>query len=124
MTELLCPVAAENLPAVQSVHIVLDIAPVLVENLPAKQSSQAALPDAALYLPAMHRVQLPAGPVDPAAQGVNWHVNGVVLVSFKYPELHVQFVIWLLSSGDVLNEGHSVHAKLPGRAAYSPTPQF
>jgi len=30
----------------------------------------------------------------------------------------------LLPAGDVLNEGHSVHAMLPARAAYVPAAQF
>jgi hypothetical protein len=89
VAELLCPVAAENLPAPQSVHTALEVAPVLVEYLPAAHASQAALPVTALYVPSMHRVQLPAVPVEPAAQGGSLHVNGVVLVSCKYPKLHV-----------------------------------
>ncbi len=70
-------------------HAASSDAPVLVEYLPAVQSVHTALPDTSLYFPATHRVQLPEGPVDPAAQGGPWHVNGVVLVSLKNPELHV-----------------------------------
>ena len=99
------------------------LCPVTSENLPAAQSSQAALPDAFLYLPATHRVQLPAGPVDPAAQSAGWQTNGLV-PTFSYPELHVHCVTALLAAGDVLNEGHSVHTVLPGRLEYVPAKQF
>jgi hypothetical protein len=71
----------------------------------------------------MHRVQLPAGPVDPAAQSATAQVNGLV-PTFSYPVLHVQLVTALLPAGDVLNTGHSVHAELAGRSEYVPAPQF
>ena len=41
-------------------HAASSVAPVLVEYLPAPQSVHATLPLVVLYLPAMHRVQLPA----------------------------------------------------------------
>lgn len=53
----------------------LEFAPTVAEYFPATQLSQAALPDAALYLPAAHRVHgPPSGPVAPA---LHLHIVGI-----------------------------------------------
>jgi hypothetical protein len=68
--------------------------PVTAEYLPAKQSSQAALPVTALYLPGTHWAQLPAGPVEPAAQDNGSQVKlNELIATFSYPELQMQLVM-------------------------------
>ena len=46
-------------------------------------------------------MQLPAGPVEPAAQASAMHSNGLV-PTFSYPDLHVQLEKLVLPIGDVV----------------------
>jgi len=65
---VLAPVAAEYVPAPQSMHVEAVLAPVAVEYLPAPQSVHSKEPMVVLYFPAAQAEHVPPlGPVVPAS---------------------------------------------------------
>jgi len=104
--------AGETPPAPHEVQALKTVAPVAPDHVPATQSVQAALPALVLYLPAMHDVHEPTGPVLPGGQS-NTHAAKAVLAAGDTPPAPHAVHALVPAVAEKVPDTQSVHAALP-----------